>query len=344
MRELLFKYDYVEQGLNPNQYTSNPILIKPDKEGINEFNNIYKTLLDSNLDTLQRTPSGGIVKHINNTYCWDIRHSPSGGIITVYAYGNLWVFKLGRWGTTKRDISPYKAFKMFEDECFENGIILSSYAIDNGKEVKEEIPKPRIYIPEKFRDVVLENVHHIDFHSSYPAGLANTHPEFRPIIEKFYNGRKEHPEYKGVLNYTIGMMQSLNVKPISAKYAHLSKDAIEDNNNRIDTMTRNLILSHREVIGYNTDGIWYQGEIYHDENEGTKLGQWSNDHINCTFRAKSSGSYEFIEDGNYTPVVRGFTNLDNEIPRNEWKWGYIYKSDVNVLDWNDKEGFVDNVL
>ena len=33
----------------------------------------------------------------------------------------------------------------------------------------------------------LTNVHHIDFHNSYPAGLVNTHPEFKDVITFLYN-------------------------------------------------------------------------------------------------------------------------------------------------------------
>ena len=78
------------------------------------------------------------------------------------------------------------------------------------------------------------NANHIDFHSSYPAGLANTHPEFRPILENLYNRRKENPMYKAILNLSIGYMQTLNVIGFNARYAQLAKDAIADNNRRVE--------------------------------------------------------------------------------------------------------------
>ena len=95
--------------------------------------------------------------------------------------------------------------------------------------------------------------------------------------------------------------------------------------------------SGRIVISYNTDGVWYDGEIYHGEGEGPNLGQWSNDHVNCMFRAKSAGAYEFIEDGKYYPVVRGQTTLDAIKPRSSWEWGDIYKSTSLQYYYNPKD-------
>ena len=56
--------------------------------------------------------------------------------------------------------------------------------------------------------------------------------------------------------------------------AHVAKAGIEWNNNHIDDLADKLIKSGREIIGFNTDGIWYQGDVYHDSNEGVGLGKW----------------------------------------------------------------------
>ena len=95
----------------------------------------------------------------------------------------------------------------------------------------------------------------------------------------------------------------------------------------------------------NVDGIWYQGEIYHDEDEGPNIGQWANDHINCKWRAKSSGSYEFIEDGKYYPVVQGCTGYDCVKPRTEWEWGDIYKTGKQLVYYfKDGVGLIENKI
>ena len=123
--------------------------------------------------------------------------------------------------------------------------------------------------------------------------------------------------------FTIGYMQS--------KYCHyslskLSRDAIKVNNNKIRKLSEDLIKSGRTILLYNTDGIWYTGDIYHGENEGPDLGQWRNDHTDCILRIKSAGAYEFIEDKVYHPVVRGYTNLDKLKDRSQWEWGDIFNA------------------
>lgn len=203
------------------------------------------------------------------------------------------------------------------------GIDLKKYEIDNGEEVKKTIPKYLIWMEPRIRDFIFTNAHHIDFHSSFPAGLANTHPEFRPFLEWLYEGRKEDPIKKAILNYSIGFMQSLS--GCQARWAHLAKDAIEDNNKRVNELVARLKKAGRTVVGLNTDGIWYVGKIYHGEGEGSGLGQWENDHINCKLRYKTRGCYEFIEDGVYHPVVRGKTSYESVVPRDQWVWGDIYK-------------------
>lgn len=126
-----------------------------------------------------------------------------------------------------------------------------------------------------------------------------------------------------------------------AEWANLARDAIADNNKRIFDLAFELTISGREVIGYNTDGIWYRGEIYHGNGEGDNLGEWHNDHINCLFRSKSDGAYEFIEDGKYMAVVRGNTSFDAIEPdRNNWHWGDIYKGTLLTFKFDEEKGVI----
>ena len=66
------------------------------------------------------------------------------------------------------------------------------------------------------------------------------------------------------------------------------------------------------------------------------MGEWHNDHINCQFRMKSDGAYEFIEDGVYYPVVRG---VSNDV-KGDWQWGDIYKdkSKAQLFTFTEEEG------
>lgn len=315
-------------------------------EGARKFNKIYDYIRSlDNLNTIVRTPSGGISIERRNFKppMWDLRENKACIELTIILKEGMWriQFRVAPKDEDNHGLYGSTCFKLFKSKCLEYGINLDDYVIDNGAEVKKEIEKPLIKLErEVYKNKTLFSVHHIDFHSSYPTGLINTHPEFKEPIEWMYKNRKlDNGKWKLVLNASIGYMQSIDC--CNARWAQLSRDAIKDNNDRIRKLVDKLKASGRVIISYNTDGIWYLGEIYHDPvEEGPNLGQWENDHINCKFRAKSAGSYEFIDNDNkYTPVVRGFTKLDSVKSRDEWEWGDIYQEDANILIYK----FIPNV-
>ena len=321
--------------LKPN-YMLIPITrIEPTAENAPIFNELLKEA--KKLNKINRTKSGGIswkrlrlpaYDYNNNSNCVELV------ILSDRLYRIQFRNELYKDNRDKI-LSGRKAFIEFKAMARDFGIDFDNYAIDNGKEINAQTEK---YIIKAERESILgmtfENVHHIDFHSSFPAGLANTHPEFSEFLNYLYDNRKKDEKYKAYLNYSIGFMHS---KLCGYKYAQLSHDAINDNNARVRDLAERLRKSGRVPLLYNTDGIWYSGEIFHDYGEGDKLGDWRNDHINCKFRAKSKGSYEFIEDGKYTPVVRGATNLDKIKNRSEWQWGDIFNATV-IQFYVDDEG------
>ena len=317
-------------------------LLTPNIENATKFNEILHYLQENVTEKVHRTKSGGISRsRFIRLPSYDYTYSISGAellILTEFGYYRIQFRpKLAETDDAK-SMSGRKAFNEFKKILSENGINLDDYAVDNGEEVKQEIEKPMIKM-ERNMFISTEdhngfkNAHHIDFHNSYPGGLMITHPEFKPVIEMMYAKRKENPIYKAILNYSIGFMQS---KWVGFKYAALSRDAINNNNARLRRVAQALKDSGRTVLAYNTDGIWYCGEIYHGEGEGKNVGQWENDHINCHIRFKSAGAYEFIEDDKYHPVVRGYTRLDTIKSRDEWSWGDIYKNDIIVFKLTDK--------
>lgn len=307
-----------------------------NKEGAEKFNKIYQWLKEQKLHKIERTSSGGIKSGPHRKRpAWDVKKSKTCIEITVLMDGGAW--RLQFRSELKQGMSGRKAFTLFKRMLLKKGIDLEKYAIQNGREVKNEIECPLIKAKRKlFYDRVFENVNHIDFHSSYAGGLANTHPEFRGVLEELYAKREEKKEYKNILNFSIGFMQSIS--GCNARWAHLSRDAIKDNNDRIRNLTKILEKKGRMVLSFNTDGIWYKGAVYHGEGEGSGLGQWHNDHVNCKFRMKSSGSYEFIENGKYFPVVRGISNISKK----KWKWGDIYekKADLVLYSFDEEKGVV----
>ena len=330
-----------EVTLKPNYKLIPVTMLTVDQ--LDQFNKVYQLILAQNWHLIERTQSGGIKKVKLRLPSFDARATTTS--VEITALTNEGFFRLQmRFSKFMEDESKgsavygYKAFSMFKTMCAKHGIKLDQYKINNGAEVKKQIEKPLICFERpSYRDITFEGAHHIDFHNSYPAGLVNTHPEFKPVVEHFYNGRKEHPEYKAVLNLTVGYMQSIVC--CKAAWAHLSRDAINNNNMRMRELAQQLKDSGRTVLAYNTDGIWYVGDVYHGQGEGKALGQWENDHINCKIRFKSAGSYEYIEDGIYKPVVRGKTKLDIKgITRDQWKWGDIYNTDAEPIVYRFVEG------
>lgn len=342
LREILSKYKSADMQLLPNYLLLPVSEIENTAPGVEEFNRIYKACIGAGLDTIVRTPSGGISsKTLFPAY--DLRNTPTCVELTICCACDMIFFgriqlRMTNHLDKEKPLYGRQAFREFKRRCAQHGINLDQYSIENGPEIKSTIPAPMIKLADRMiQHMILENVHHIDFHASYSGGLANTYPEFRPVLEELYAERKYNRNFKAVPNLAIGFMQSLH--GCGARWAHLSKAAIEDNNKRINALTERLRASGRWILSYNTDGIWYQGDIFHGEGEGEGMGEWSNDHHDCRFRIKSDGAYEFIDHkGKYHPVIRGRTLYDEVKPRSEWKWGDIYRDDTLPRQFEIIEG------
>jgi hypothetical protein len=246
------------------------------------------------------------------------------------------------------EIKGNNAFKELNKICKKFKIDLNKYKIKNGYEIKKQIEKPLIKLEHKiYQGMTFTNAHHLDINSAWPAALTRTNPEFTPVMKYIFDKKQELKDsgvkgdkniYKAILNYSIGYMQSFKAYH-RASWAHLSRNAINENNRYMQDLADNMKQSGRKILAYNTDGIWYTGDIYHGNGEGHDLGQWENDHINCTIRFKSAGSYEYIEDGKYKPVQRGLTKLDTIKPRDQWEWGDIFKEEGKEICYY----FVENI-
>lgn len=322
--------------LNLSQLPKNIFSLYSEEE-VEQFTLLYRWVVENTEQGYEcdsKEELKKIVEMNKNTYSYYVVCRITSCVVYIYVkyIGILFSFSIRDDEGVSSDKKGKKiygrtAFKAFENELAKDNISLKPYALDKEKawEWKQKIPKPVIKgTPFLEYDKTYENVHHIDFNSSYAAGLINTHPEFKTTLERIYeNRKKDNGRNKAILNLSIGYMQSSG---INYKYSQLVHDAHWDNIKRLVSLADRLLYSGRKVLLFNTDGIWYQGEIYHDENEGNALGQWKNDHLNCKLRVKSAGSYEYIENDTYHPVVRGKTKLDNIKNREHWQWGDIYQA------------------
>lgn len=323
------------------------------REDIEIWNDIYRKLLDSGWDKIVRTRSGGISIAGSNALgaVWDCRQTNASIEITLVNNTGMWRWQISNSPSIRTDdrtvlnghgkpIYGRTAFKRFRQKCEKAGICLENYESDNGSAIKETIQAPPVKLQnESSIDNIYKNCYHVDFHSSYPAGLCNAYPEFRKVIEPMYELREQRPMYKAILNFTIGFMQSNQIK---AKYAALSKAAIEDNNKRVYALADMVREAHYVPLLYNTDGFWYHDihglGPFHGPGEGDGLGQWHTDHHAEKLRIKSAGAYEFIENGKYYPVIRGRTLLDLAKHRRDWEWGDIYNEQAKEITYKFIEG------
>lgn len=334
MKQLL-EYNHIPFTLDLNFFDIPVTVVKNDDDGMEFWNNLLWNLQEAfeagALKTLVRTKSGGIsiaVQNWNSFPGFDVRRENSYAEITIVDLDGCWRFQFRR-NFLEREISGRTAYLRFEAVCKQFGIDLQGMFLpdkETGWAVKQTIPKPMIDMRQDLFDIELDNVHHFDIHSAHMAGVAKAFPELEPPIRYCYENRKKWAIYKHILTHCWGYFQS-NHSPVYYRLAHLSKAGLDYTNSEVQRITKELEDSGRLVIGHNTDGGWYRGEIYHGANEGKDLGQWSNDIVNATFRAKSAGVYEYIdENGIYHPVFRGRSELDKEKPRENWEWGDIYSA------------------
>lgn len=343
-KELKTLYKSSPATLKPNKLKFPENLLPTNEDGAENFNEILDCIHEMTKSGKLRgrimplTPSGGIkitpfADH-QNTYAITATNSMIEVLLCAEDYFRFYFRR--NWSKENKEMSGLRSFHLFCQVLKKFGHEVNEFFVpeEEGKMYKDMIPAPLIDINEMYIDETLENIHHLDIHSSHMAGVAEAYKELSDPINYMYVNRKTHPGYKSVLTHAWGYFQSRYVK---YRLSHLSLAGLQSTNRKIKDLTKRLESSGRKPIMRNTDGIWYQGEIYHGEGEGTNLGEWSNDHINCKFRAKSKGTYEYIENGVYTPVARGPRELDKIKPRDNWEWGDIYKTgSIPVFYWDDE--------
>lgn len=346
----LSKYKSSNPTMKPNRMLIPVNGFAFNDEGMVEFNKIYQYCLEhANKGDMKHfiiTRSGGISTAIGNIRgaMWQLVVKKTFVEIVMRDFdARYYRFQIGHSKDKKEGLHGHQAFIIYKEMLIKHGISLESLAINNGKEIKETIPAPRIEltVPE---DRTYYNVHHIDLNSAYNAGMMKAFPVLEPAIRELYNKREQNESYKDVLNMTQGFMQS---EMVGYKYAHISKAGYVYTLDRLEDLTNKLIAKGYRILAYNTDGIWYQsfdGSKYSDEDEGKDIGQWKHDYIDCQIRFRSKGCYEFIGTKTknntikYKPVFRGESSYEKIKPKEEWTWGDIYKGDVVEYIWKDGIG------
>jgi len=320
-------------------------LNKENTEALNNF--IARMKASEAFSKVKRTKSGGITNvgaylH-SHPFMYDVINSTSKFTITVVS--PLASFKIYVGYVNKKMYKDKKEEKVggktpsrrLIKACEDSGIDMEKYA--NSKEegllATKMIHTPAVKTVDAEIDKVYEgNIHHLDFHKFYPSGIVLLNPEFETAF-KYLKVRGD----KEALDIGTRYLAS---KYAQYKYAVLVKDGINFMYERFYEVAEDIKNSGRTILAFNTDGIWYQGEVYHNAKlyEGLDFGQWSNDYINVQkirFASAGCGKYEFITaEGKYEPRYRGQSSYEREVAREKWQWGDIYKGSEVKITFNKK--------
>lgn len=336
--------------------TMNYLLISANYVSFDVFNLVCKDLVERmkkyTYSPFSFTRSGGISRKLVNygPYRYALRKSGTFAeliirdergttrlLFTNTLTGTEVKFKLNKENKGEEVIiSGKKALGVIIDELKKDGIDLYDYKIsrDEGEKIhaKDNLLNPRMIkiMDESLVNKTINNCHHLDLNSAYAAGIAKKFPEFYPALNRLYNLRKTLPGYKHILTNAIGAMES---KYTGYKWSHIAAAGHEWTNEQMTTVLRILSRKGAKPLMLNVDGIWYYSDEPLDINN-YEFGAWKNDHINCTFRMKSTGAYEYIEDGKYKVVQKGLTKFDAIKPdRTTWEWGDLYNenNDMNII-------------
>lgn len=244
--------------------------------------------------------------------------------------------QLGRYkgDETEKHISGRFAYLDFRRYLENRNINIEDRMVspEEGKEIKKKIPKPYICMYYGAREnCTYEHAYHYDRNSAYGAGMMEYCPEWSELIQHLYDNRKKNPKYKDILNMTIGFFQS---SYLQYRLSNVSEHCIRRNNEELEDKAIDLIRMGCKIIAFNTDGIWFTNPNNIELESSSKIGEWKLDHRDCKIRFKSAGAYEYIENGQYYPVVRGIVKMDREKPRTQWQWGDIYSEGAKRVVYN----------
>ena len=306
--------------LNADRYKARPVYITSIIRNVDAINALYQALIHSTLPIIERSPTGAIAKHNihHASGAYDVREVTTkkgifkGIIITVLLFNRIFVFKCGMFSVKDKKDTGFKAFREFCSRIKAMGKTLDDYKIENGEEVKESISSPYIKFLRKYQKI--QHVNHMDMVCAWGSGFAKAFPEFETIIKEMEQKDKILP------SVFLGYCQS---EYCDYAFSHFAKAGIEFCNKKMQEYTEQLEAQDFEIIGYNTDGIWYvdkleQGRLFHNDEEGNGLGQWRNDHVDCELCAYGDGQYWFREDGKFNVRARGYYYYEQEKPREEW--------------------------
>ena len=346
------KYKHTGYHSNVNKKMLPINTLHLDDGGVEEFNRILDYCKHNYAEapaTRSRGMSNGVKWRFLHRYT--VFPSNQSWELVIVCYEGCYRFVLKNRVSANNTVKGTKACREIYEQADKYGIDFSKYA-QGTKATKDEIVSPHINVMlPGIEGRVIEHCHHLDLNSAYASMIVKAYPELKEMYDDLYEHRKDNDGYyKHVLTNSIGAWQSefcvdyetrRKSKPYA--FANLSKIAINETRAYIERLMPKMLKQGCIPLLTNTDGIWYTGPLYHDEDEGEGLGQWKNEHINSKLLIKSKGAYQYLENGVCHSVVRGLTNLDLLEEREDWGFGDIMKPDVSVQKYRLTDKGVEKV-
>ena len=331
--------DYLEQ------YTTTPFSLvnKPNAmlmktrncgltiESTTEFNAVTEACEKYIDNKIEFTASNGIkmAKRYLTREGWGVRYTSKGiPELIIISFRGMWRFQYRGAGKAPEEYGS-QSWKAFTKDCKAEGIDLEEIAVPlkDAEDVKKAVPKPYIEVLNKaYLNFTFENAHHVDIHSAHCYYIAEEFPQLKPVIYKYYEQRQDPEIGKKMKQRLVNLSGFSESEFIKYRFSKMARAAKVGTNNRVQEIIDELTAAGRTPLLVNTDGVWYVGDVYNFKDEGDNIGQLHTDHINCKFRIKSKGAYEYEENGEYHPCFRGRSALELVKKRKDWQWGDLFKS------------------
>lgn len=170
------------------------------------------------------------------------------------------------------------------------------------------------------------------------------------VFAELYEGRKDHPNYKNVMNMTIGMFHRKKTRFDSENLWPLAAVIKFRCNKRIVDVCEWLLERGHTPILINTDSIMWQGcvapgmdEIFSEEK---KLGNFTYEYKNCRAVMRSSKIYQ-VQDKETGETITRWSGSHTKKYTGMLAFGQIWQESVydflrdleerNTIKWDDKK-------
>ena len=174
------------------------------------------------------------------------------------------------------------------------------------------------------------------------------------VFDELYEGRKNHPEYKGVMNMTIGMFHRKKTRFDNENLWPLAAVIKFRCNKRIVDTCAWLVERGQEPILINTDSIMWEGnytdDFYSVFSDEKKLGNFTFEYKACRAVMRSSKIYQ-IQDKETGETITRWSGSHTKKYTSMLAFGQIWQESVydflrdleerNIIRWdNERRRFI----